>query len=335
MHIDKIKDYVNLPQFKQALQIPAGAPIELAELAKGEYNVNYLFEHPLSGKKLVFRLNTASQMHLSNQIEYEYNALKLLETSGRTPKALYVDGSRCHLDYGVLVMEFIEGRPLIYETDMERAAGILADIHAVPALSGCGLVEPESPLEAMLEECENMVSVYYQSELGDLKIKKKIEEMLAKGRKLVDTCGAAGERKHKCIVNTELNSNNFLIGEKGDYLIDWEKPILGDPAQDLGHFLAPTTTFWKTDTILGRGEMKNFVRCYKERAGDRLDTYGIEERTGIFVPINCLRGITWSAMAWVEYQRPDRLIKNEYTFNKMCSYLKMEFLEVIDEEFLD
>ena len=32
-------------------------------------------------------------------------------------------------------------------------------------------------------------------------------------------------------------------------MIDWEKPLWGDPAQDLGHMLAPTTTFWKTDVI--------------------------------------------------------------------------------------
>ena len=48
-----------------------------------------------------------------------------------------------------------------------------------------------------------------------------------------------------CIINTELNSGNFLIGEgkENSYVIDWEKALIGECEQDLAHFLAPTTTF--------------------------------------------------------------------------------------------
>ena len=71
--------------------------------------------------------------------------------------------------------------------------------------------------------------------------------------KLVD---CLEEPVYRCCINTELNSTNFLIngGTYDNFLIDWEKPLYGDPAQDLGHFLAPTTTFWKTDVILSREE---------------------------------------------------------------------------------
>ena len=335
---DDIKKYVNSKKFKEVMDIPSLCQVELSELAKGEYNINYWFIHPVTGRKLVFRINTASQMNLDDQIGYEFNALRLLESSGRTPKALYADGSRQDLEYGVLVMEFLEGRPLCYETDMVIAAAILADVHSVPADETSGLLSPQNPLEAMLEECESMVQTYYNSPLGDDNIKEKIHELLEKGRKLGEKYESCKDDIHRCCVNTELNSHNFLMGIKSgerDYLIDWEKPIYGDPAQDLGHFLAPTTTFWKTDTILGRDDMAAFIKEYERKASGRFEISGLEERVGIFVPINCLRGITWSAMAWVEYQQPGRLIKNEFTFKKMCSYLDMEFLEVIDEEFLD
>ena len=71
----------------------------------------------------------------------------------------------------------------------------------------------------------------------------------------------------------ELNSTNFLIGGEGkpNYLIDWEKPLFGDPAQDLGHFLAPTTTFWKTDVILKEEEIENFLNEYLKCVGARFD----------------------------------------------------------------
>lgn len=68
---------------------------------------------------------------------------------------------------------------------------------------------------------------------------------------------------YHCCINTELNSTNFLVNDRDDnekeaYLVDWEKPLYGDPAQDLGHFLAPTTTFWKTDVILDQEQMDAF-----------------------------------------------------------------------------
>ena len=137
---------------------------------------------------------------------------------------------------------------------------------------------------------------------------------------------------YQCCINTELNSTNFLIGGEGksNYLIDWEKPLFGDPAQDLGHFLAPTTTFWKTDVILREEEIENFLNEYLKCVGARFDITGLKERTKVFMEITCLRGITWCAMAWVQYQQPDKLIINESTYRKLEDYLSDGFLEKIE-----
>lgn len=106
-------------------------------------------------------------MHLENQIGYECHALQLLEASGRTPKVLYVDGSRKFLDHGVLVMEYLPGKALDYHTDLKYAAECLADIHSVRIPeSESGLIRPENPLIAILEECEEMVKIYMDSPLG-------------------------------------------------------------------------------------------------------------------------------------------------------------------------
>lgn len=115
------------------------------------------------------------------------------------------------------------------------------------------------------------------------------------------------------------------------YLIDWEKPLYADPAQDLGHFMAPTTTFWKTDVILTEENMEEFLDCYVKCVGDRYPTEGLKERAYLFAKINCLRGIMWCAMAWVQYHNPNKLIFNESTFKKLEAYLNPEFLEMIDK----
>ena len=328
-----LREYIQSEEFHEQLGLPRKEQIECHMLAQGEYNINYEFLHPVSKKRLLLRVNTGSQMHLSDQIGYEYHALKLLEASGRTPRAVYVDGSKKYLDYGVMVMEFLEGHALDYRKEMEYAAWCLADIHSVAVSEDDGLLMPENPLQAILEECHEMTKTYYQSPLGHIRKKKRIEELLRRGGQMLKK--VSGYEGYRCCINTELNSGNFLINGEGknNYLVDWEKPLYGDPVQDLGHFLAPTTTVWKTDVILDKEEIQQFVRQYKAAAAGRYDVSGIEERLGLFIPITCLRGITWCAMAWVQYHEPDRLIRNEGTFRKIEAYLSDGFLEKIENSF--
>lgn len=320
------------PAFQTGLGIPPGSRIEFAPLAQGEYNVNYLFTHPVNGKKLVLRLNIASQMHLENQIEYEYRSLRFLEASGCTPRVYYVDTARALLPYGALVMEYLPGRPLDYHTDLGLAARCLARIHSLTPPEQTHFIRPQDTLGAMLDECGQMASVYLESPAGDPKTKAAI-------RRLLNIAAALPQRgtqrpPRRCVANTELNSGNFLInGCQGpNYIIDWEKPILSEPAQDLAHFLAPTSTFWKTDVILSPAEMEAFVRDYR-LAAERTDLTGLEERLRLFLTMTCLRGISWCAMAFVEYQNPAKKIQNEFARRKIQEYLTAAFLERVEAEY--
>lgn len=341
--IKGLKEYTRHNTYTKALGIPDEVEIVYRPLARGEYNINYVFRHPVTQRELVLRVNTGSQMHLDNQIEYEYQALKLLESSGRTPRPVYVDGSKEQMDYGIMVMEFLEGRPLNYRTDLKYAAECLADIHSTPVSNektrkagievAGGLICPENALQAILDECNEMVRTYYHSQLGGVSEKRKIERMLVAGQRMVDEV-----KKYDgycCCINTELNSGNFLINGEGkfNYLIDWEKPLYADFVQDLGHFLAPTTTFWKTDVILTEEEMKAFIDMYKNAVRGRFNVVGITERLNLFIPITCLRGITWCAMAWVQYQESERVIQNEKSFQKMERYLEEGFLDYIEKQY--
>ena len=332
--IPGLSELVGSPEYRSALGLPAAVTEEYRLLAQGEYNRNFWFRHPVTGKELLLRVNCGSQMHLEHQIEYESHALELLAPSGRTPRVLYTDGSKRYTDHGVSVMEYLPGRPLDYHRDLERAAGILADVHSVPLPGPSGLIEPADPLRAVLEECEEMLRVYLNSDLPPLSGKRKIRELL----------DLAWERYHRmnrtggarCIVNTELNNTNFLMAEEPDgpaggrdWLIDWEKPLWSDPAQDIAHFLVPTTTFWKTDVILSPGETADFLTAYEASVSDRIDLTGLRERLGVFMPVTCMRGVTWCAMAWVQYQKEEKELSNDSTRRKLEAYLSDSFLEEI------
>lgn len=325
------------PNYRDALGLPPQRTEDYTVLAQGEYNKNYEFTHPVSGKELLLRVNFGSQMHLNDQIGYEAGALRQLEPSGRTPKVYYVDGSLQKLDRGVLVMEKLPGRPLNYEREEElkEAARILADIHCTPVAHPEELLAPENSLKAILEECEAMVKVYLDSSNGLPETKKTLRELLDLAWTKVDDL--SGMPFPRVIINTELNNTNFLIPEKGPgYLIDWEKPLYGDPAQDFGHFLAPTTTFWKTDVILDDSQVETVLATYedavsKKPEGKRISLAGFRERVRVFTQVTCLRGVTWCAMAWVEYQSPDRALSNESTRKKLDQYLDPAFLQSIRE----
>mgnify|MGYP000687760633 CR=1 FL=1 len=81
--IKGLNEYVKNEKYRKALNLPNEQEEEYTMLAQGEYNINYSFTHPKTGKKLLLRVNCGSQMHLENQIEYEYHALELLADSGR------------------------------------------------------------------------------------------------------------------------------------------------------------------------------------------------------------------------------------------------------------
>lgn len=94
---------------------------------------------------------------------------------------------------------------------------------------------------------------------------------------------------HRTIINTELNSGSFLInGEnKNNYIVDWKKPIFGYPAQDLGRFLTPTTTFWKTNVILSKDEIELFIKEYCKISNQYKDKRELWNCVKNYIAINC------------------------------------------------
>ena len=332
---------------RRALGIEGPAP-QLHRFAQGECNVNYWFAAPqaaldrlderggVRSDRLGLRVNHVSQMHLEKQIAYEFSALDLLEPCGRTPRTLWCDASRASVPWGVGVEEFLPGRPLAYETDMTQAAHILADVHAVevPAAARQTLICPANPLLGIAQECRQMFEKYRSWHAAEEFVLTRVDAMMRTAFAIAQDAGELAARR-LCIANTELNSHNFLIGDniQPSYLIDWEKPLLSVAEQDLSHFLVPTTTNWKTDTILNRTQRDAFLDEYKRAVAGRFSTQGLRERLDGYLTVTCLRGITWCAMACVDYTEGGPGLRNEDTFAKIKQFLSREYLEMIWDDF--
>jgi hypothetical protein len=131
------------------------------------------------------------------------------------------------------------------------------------------------------------------------------------------------------LINTELNSENFIISQEKEHsrILGWQNAMIGEKEQDLARFLAPTTTYLKTDVILSDEEMEDFLKEYERYAPFN------RERFKKYLCITCLRGIALSAMTLIEYESQERFLKDAFTYQKAREYLSPEFLRIIEAYF--
>lgn len=335
-----------LPQVKKYLQvarplnIPNWSPdksFTIQALAQGEYNMNFLVQQ--DEISWVLRCNTGSQIGLKKQeqIAYEYQTLVLLEPAEIAPIPYFLDNSFRFLPYGILGMSYLAGEKLDYRRDLEDAARLMAKYHQLEvSQEAVHLIRENHPLSLTFERCQRMMQVYLDSDLAEPNIKAYLQEVRA----------WANEARHKeeyyiqdpwnGIINTEVNNTNWIVDRQAKtfHLVDWEKPLWGDPSQDLSHFRVPTTTLWKTDYRMSEEDKSKMMRAYQEEISDQHLRNTINERTRLRDPFNCLRGVSWCAMAWVQYRMGDHLLKNPDTFRKLSLYVDINFLRSLFDPYL-
>jgi aminoglycoside phosphotransferase (APT) family kinase protein len=304
---------------------------DVSFLAAGEYNENWLVtvttEHnPTRHQKYVFRINHGSQLGLeTKQIAYEFSILQVLQNSGVTPQPLFVDNSAETLasgfDHGVLLMEYLPGEPLDYRQDLDRAAHIFAAIHTQPVPEDHSFIHQKNPVADIVTESLGLLERFRQHPKIDLR--RKLEAYSEQITRLGDQYASAFAAEPQLIVNTEVNSGNFIINREQDtaHLVDWEKAVVSCRYQDLGHFIVPTTTLWKTDFIASPEHRLQFLTQYKKHAGLSQSLEELSVLTGVLEKTITLRGLSWCYMAWYEYTQQNRTLKNNDTFATIERYL--------------
>jgi aminoglycoside phosphotransferase (APT) family kinase protein len=318
------RDWSDVPEM-------AGRRFLVSPLAAGEYNLNYRIG-AADGTQLVFRVNIGSQIDRDDQILYEFRALQLLRGSGVTPRPCFADDSRSFFDRGILIMEYLPGRPLVYETDIEAAADLFAAVHQVSVADADNhLIREDAPLSLITDECRGLLQPYFASDLADPDIRTYLQEILQWADAARRSETGYQQDPWPCIVNTEVNSGNFIVNPPNGtiHLVDWEMPRWGDPSQDLSHFCSPLTTLWKTRFRMTPGVKGDFIERYRERIADRHLRDTLHERIRLRDPFVYLRGISWSAMGWVAYQTDFAGLKNPDTWNTLQRYMDLGFIRSV------
>jgi aminoglycoside phosphotransferase (APT) family kinase protein len=301
-------------------------------LAQGEYSLNYLLEG--GGVHHVCRLVTASQMdmQLAEQTRYEYAALGLLAPSGVTPRPFFCDATLEELPHGLIVEQFLPGRPLDYRLDLAGAAEAVAAYHSLPVAAHAPLFRPQRLLEAIYAESQGFIGVFRAAPGRLAPLVPLFDAAFARALAALPDEAAFQQGNPPVYVNYDLNPFNFVVdapeGAPGRVsVIDWEKARVSAPAQDLAHFLVITTTLWKQSRahLLSPAEEELFLSTYC-RARPGVDEGLLRLQVDLMRFFIYLRALSWCAMAWVEYQRPGRAIRNPDTFAKIEEYLQADVL---------
>lgn len=322
---------------REALDVSGSAPLAPLGAMNGEHNANYPFLHPETGRKYLLRINYSSQLGLARQSTYEYDALVALASSGRTPSPIYLDDSRSIIDKGVLAEEFVDGSwvDLARWEEVREVARALADVHAAPASEGQPFMRPGDPLASQYQRCMAFLAAYEQSPYVDDMVLRYVHHFAALTEAALEVPCDPRDCTH--VQNTEAVPSHFLIPHASEedpqrmtgpaHVVDWEKPLIGEVAQDLAYFLSPTTTIWDTDHIFSAGERESFVEAYWSAVDGRFERGSFDRRFPAYVRSNCLLGITWVCNAVVEYHDPQRPLRNERTLKLFDTYLSEGFLE--------
>ena len=318
---------------REVLGIQCDVELRAIPLAQGEHNANFTFADSETGRKFVLRINFESQLGLADQVAYEARALEILVPSARTPRVLFLDSSKERIDHGVLVIEFFEGRHLDFHVpgDIEEAARILADIHSVRPHDDCGLIRPSDPLRSQYETCIGFFERYCASPYAEKRVEARVHRFIEQCVDALKTPLDSTDAGH--IQNTEAVPSHFLISDEGPgHMVDWEKPIVGEVAQDVAYFMSPTTTIWDTDYLFDPPARRRFLEAYWRAVDDRFPKGRFEERYPAFVMVNALLGITWSCNAIVDYRDPEKVLKNQKTADLLGIYVSDGFLDRVERD---
>ena len=335
-------------ELRRAVGATEGEELAPHYLGVGEHNLNYWFIVPASGRKFVLRINIVPQPFHDDQVAYEFGALRALAPSGRVPEPVYLDNSASAPYEGALVIGFRDGEQLDFDHlrpgDLRCAAQIMADVHAVPVAPSCTVFRPKDPLKGLFEECLQRFESYRSSGFEEERITRWAESFITVAETMTHTTCSPSDCTH--IVNTETLPSHFLIPaasaaeaaanetgsgrfcENPGSFVDWERPIVGEVAQDVAYFVSPTTTFWDSDYLFPIDQVNTLIADYWRAVDGRFDRGNFDERFRAFRMMTALRSTTWFCKQLPAFKMSTSHM-TEKTRAKFPIYLSDEFMSML------
>ena len=132
---------------------------------------------------------------------------------------------------GWRISKYIENRPFDYHSvsDMEKGIKLLKRLHDAPVKVRCEFDPKEKWQHLKSMTPKNNYGENYSDYPNFLEIENRINKLYELSKT---------DNFSKCMTHGDSRDENFLIFDKGIYLIDWEYSGYGDPGFDIGTYVA-------------------------------------------------------------------------------------------------
>jgi thiamine kinase-like enzyme len=202
-----------IPMWKDATDL------QVSLLRGGITNHNYRVD--VSGESFVLRVSGDKTELLGINREYEYRTQHIAAEAGIAPEAIYF-----HEPEGYLVTRFIKGRPIPPEElrqpeNLQRLAGILRRMHAMPEIPGVF-----NPFQVVRNYAD--VARRY-----NVSFPENFDWLISQMNDAESALNTRPLTLNPC--HNDLLNGNFLLSE-WLYLLDWEYAGMGDLFFDLANF---------------------------------------------------------------------------------------------------
>ncbi len=263
--------------------------IEVLALHHGAYNLNYHVQ--VDGRDFLFRVNIEQQSGMADQIEYEGRVIRLLGKHGLAPKCYYLDSSKQHFDFGIMIEEYLHGPYIsLVPEEMPAIANLLARLHTLRPVD-VPLIVWADPLVDNYQMVSNDLAEYEAKKTSDGRIIRLTREFLGKIRPTVSEYRSLYTPDG--INHTDPAVDNFIHTAEGLKLIDWEKPRWDDCSYDVSCFLCAPCQLWCATEVLSPQGREVLLDTYIRLS--RRDPELFRRKVGIRIPLVSMHWILWGA----------------------------------------
>ena len=273
----------------EVLSIQNMDSLKFHKMTPGAYNLN--FHVSANGNEFIFRVNIEQQSGLSNQVEYEYKILKFLDNHLIAPDVYYIDDTREHFEFDILIEEFLAGPHLAYQKpQVLEVAELLAKLHSLTP-HGMNFITWQDPMRDTYRLVENDLTNYKTAKTAQKKIITLSDSILEKIRSRISKSDLPFQADS--LNHTDVVCDNFIRTSKGLRMIDWEKPRVDDCSYDLSCFLSEPAQLWCSPHVLNAEDREAFTEEYARLSGKSVEL--LRKKICIREPMVSLHWILWGA----------------------------------------
>ena len=244
------------------LGVTALQKIEIRALPRGVWNANFLVQ--VDGEAFVAKVYTLQAnepgLLLNNSGQQEFAVLTHLAPYGIAPQPILFDDTGQHLAHPILIYRYVPGERLVYSPEtMALMAQTYAKLHQVSLnkLDFLGTSD-HSPL-ALLAGLKQKLHLFLKRDDVPSTVKAQFTDYVQGSESHVQ--GDPNQSYPSALIHADPVVGNIIVNQKA-YLIDWQSPMLADPAFDIWAFTASAFTLWDSHLSPIPAEVTVFQQTY-------------------------------------------------------------------------